>query len=286
MEFPVVVIGLEYAIGIPSIFFIGMVIFMFLYVNVKMNAPEAFIFAKARKKGLPVLCRTDIGSDYSKYILGKKKKEGDIAFDDDEHPGLLVDPSLTSDTDSMRFERGLDIYYYASTQWMPLTTINALGFKTLARVADARYKELTFLPKQELAEFMMTNDTDLYEDCNTAIRKYHPTLVDWESGKTMVDSNGTPISMTAQELRDSLTALREELKTTQIDTGFYSFSAAFQMNPVSHLSQDLEQLKMLIELMLREEYDRIMKLMPYVIMFCMVAGIIAVVIYVISLTVK
>jgi len=285
LEFPVIMIGIQYMIGIPAILTVGLIILLKLYVDIKRNAPEALIFAKARKKRLPVLCRTDVGSSYSQFILGKKQKDGDIAFDDGELPGLLVDPSLLGDSDAMRFGRGLDIYYYASTQWMPLTAINALGLKTVARVADQRYKELSFLPKQELAEFLMTKDDDILADCNTCIRRYNPEAVDWETGNKVNDEYGNSIKMTPEELRDSITALREELKRTPIDTGFYSFAAAFLMNPVSHLAQDLEQLKMLIELMIRAEYDKIMKLMPYVIMFCMVVGVVGLVIYIISLTV-
>lgn len=282
IEFPVIMIGIQYVIGIPAVLTIGLIILLKLYVDIKRNAPEALVFAKARKKGLPVLCRTDIGSNYSQFLLGKKQKEGDIAFDDGDLPGLLVDPSLLGDSDAMRFGRGLDIYFYASTQWMPMTNINALGLKTMATVVNTRYKELTFLPKQEVAEFMMTKDSDIYEDCITCIRRYNPEALDWETGNKVIDQYGNSIKMTPDELRDSITSLREELKKTPIETGFYSFAAAFLMNPVSHLAQDLEQLKMLIEMMVRAEYDKIMKLMPYVIMFCMVIGAVGVVIYIIG----
>jgi hypothetical protein len=283
MDFPDIVFPLYYLLGIAGYAAVITFGFIIYFTDIKRYCPEAKVFVKARRKGFPVLCRTDIGSGDSAFLLGKKKNpDKDIAFSDDNLPGLMVDPSLLGETDAMHFVRGLNIFYYGSTQWMPLTTITALGFKTIKRVVSERYKDLSFLPMQEVTELLNTKSADLLVDCDTVIGRYSPNLVDSKTGEVVNDSRGNPILMTGGYLAEAITDLREELKITPIDTGLYAFQTAFIMNPISHLSQDLEQLKMLIELMLRAEYEKMLKMMPYVIMAMMLMGMVAIVIYILG----
>lgn len=283
MDLPVIVIPLYYVLALAGGLAVVTFGFIIYFTDIRRYCPEAKVFVKARRKGLPVLCRTDIGSGDSAFLLGKKKNpEKDIAFSDDNLPGLMVDPSLLGETDAMHFVRGLNIFYYGSTQWMPLTTITALGFKTIKRVVSERYKDLSFLPMQEVTELLNTKSADLQEDCNTVIRRYSPTQVDPKTGEQIYDERDNPALVTGAYLAEAITDLREELKVTPIDTGLYAFQTAFVMNPISHLSQDLEQLKMLIELMLRAEYEKLIKLMPYVIMAMMLMGMVIIGIYVLG----
>ena len=275
MDLPVIAIPLVYVLGLVGALVIVVFAFMLYYMDIRRYNPEGKVFIKARKKGLPVLCRADIGSGYGNFLLGKKDKADDIAFDDGDLPGLMVDASILGESDALHCQRGLDIYFYASTQWMPLTVINALGMKTVKRLAQERYKDLLFLPDQEIAELVYTKSQELEQDCDTVIKRYSPICVDPETGEPLL-SNGKTIPMTGRDLAAAIAEFREELKTTPMDTGFFAFQAAFLMNPISHLSQDLEQLRMLIELMLRAEYEKILKLLPYVIMGLMVMGAVTV----------
>jgi hypothetical protein len=269
MDNPTILIPLYYVLGLAGGFAISAMMGLLYWMDIKRYVPEAKIFKKARRKGLPVLDRQDIGSGYGRFLLGKKQKPDDIAFDDEDLPGLMVDASILGEADATHYERGLDIYHYASTQWMPLTTINALGFKTIKRLINEKYKDLSFLPDEEICELLSTKSQEQLEDCETVIKKYSPTLVDNKTGVALVDPTGNSVWMTGRDLSSAITELREESKITPIDTGIFSYKAAFIMNPVSHQSQDLEQLRMLIELMLRAEYEKILKLMPYVIMALM-----------------
>lgn len=271
MDLPVIAIPLVYVLGLVGALVIVVFAFMLYYMDIRRYNPEGKVFIKARKKGLPVLCRQDIGSGYAKVLLGKKDKPDDIAFDDGDLPGLMVDASILGESDAMHFERGLDMYFYASTQWMPLTTINALGMKTVKRLAQERYKDLLFLPDQEIAELVYTKSQELVPDCDTVVKRYSPICVDPETGNPIYE-NGKTVPMSGNDLAAAIAEFREELKQTPIDTGLFSFQAAFLMNPISHLSQDLEQLRMLIELMLRAEYEKITKWMQYILMGLIVIG--------------
>jgi hypothetical protein len=270
MALPSIPIPLEIIVMVPVVFIFIIMILLWYILQIRRYAMEAIIFMKGRKKDLPVLCRTDIGSGFSRFILGKKKKDGDIAFDDGELPGILVDPSLLSDTQAMRFGGGLDVYFYASKDWVPLTHINALGFKTARRVARSKSKngaaifpELQALTDQELMALLNTRQDELKDDCLLFIDKYKPI---------MVDEYGNEAVIRPDALADAIIELKEILSKTPLDLGFYSFMAAFVMNPISHLAQDLEQLKMLIEQLVAERYEKMFKLMQYAIIGIMVMG--------------
>ena len=271
-DLPTIVIPLYYLLGGVFVICI-MAIVMFLgWDDRRKYNPEGKVFIKARKKGLPVLDGIDIGSGYANFVLGVKQVSGDIAFKkDDDSEGLKVDPSLLGEAEAEHHVKGLDIYHYGSTQWMPLSAINALGFKTIRRLLGERYQDLSFLPPQEVAELLYTKSQDLLADCDTVILRYAPNLMDPETGEVYMN-NGQPVKMTGRQLASIITDFREELKVTKVDVGFFAYQEAFLMNPVSHLSQDLEQLKMLIEMMLRAEFAKLDKWMRYLIMFLMVIG--------------
>lgn len=284
MALPSIPIPLELIIMVPMVLILVIMILLWYIFQIRHYAIEAIIFMKGRKKDLPVLCRTDIGSGFSRFILGKKKNDGDIAFDDGELPGILVDPSLLSDTQAMRFGGGLDIYFYASKDWVPLTHINALGFKTAKRVARSTHKngkavfpELQALTDQELMALLNTRQDELKDDCLLFIDKYKPLMIGEDGRETIIRP---------EALADAIIELKEILSKTPLDLGFYSFMAAFVMNPISHLAQDLEQLKMLIEQLVAERYEKMMKMMQYVIMAMMLLGGISIAAIAMFLTMK
>ena len=82
MALPSIPIPLEFIVMVPMVLILVIMILLWYIFQIRHYAIEAIIFMKGRKKDLPVLCRTDIGSGFSRFILGKKKKDGDIAFDD------------------------------------------------------------------------------------------------------------------------------------------------------------------------------------------------------------
>jgi hypothetical protein len=257
----------EYILYLIPIFFVTTFLFAALYLQMRSGCPEAPIFSKARKKGLPVVCKVNPGSGEGDFFLGEKKGPYDIAFYDEGGTGYSVDPSIcgSGSQAAIQAPKGLSIYFFATNQWSALSVKNALGLKTLKNLVNRRFKELMFLDGATLAKFVIKNDSALEHDCTVYIRKYSPDLIDWESGETVRGENGRPLKMTPEELLNSVVALREEFKTTPLELGIFSYTAAFLDNPVTHMAQDLKTLESLIYQLVHDRDDAQVKIMMYAI---------------------
>jgi len=267
------VLPVEYlalGIGVPVIICLGVVMFL---MNLKLYAPEAFIFRKARLKNLPVLDLIDVGTGESRFIIGTKGDIDDIAFET-EHYGIQVDPSLVSgNCDPSRYTKGLKIFHYCTTRWLPITPQNVLAIQTVKRIRDEKYPDLLFLTDLELMSLLNAPRTDLKHDADRYIEKYKPVSVRAE-GQVSIDANG---------LIEQITTLQDELVQTPIDTGFFAYHHAFKDIPFAHASQDLEQLKLLIQRKVWKQFENKDKTWSYVLAVLAILGGVAVVIYVLSM---
>lgn len=247
-------------------------ILLMIVIDTRSNAPEAAIFKRARKKGLPVLDITDIGTGESRFLLGKKDGVDEIAFSTG-HYGIQVDPSLCSgNTDPSRYRNGLAIYHYCSTKWLPISPHNVLAIQTVKNLR-VKYPDLDFLTDLELMTLLNTPRSDLKHDSERFLEKYSPVAIE----------RGTPITLTPNTLISRVREFQDEITKTPVDTGFLAYHHAFSSIPFAHAAQDLEQLKLLIQRKTYAQFQDQIKMWNYVIMALALLGGIGVVIYVISM---
>ncbi|RPJ53954.1 MAG: hypothetical protein EHJ95_01205 [Methanobacteriota archaeon] len=169
------------ALPLEYIFLIGIgwlvAIFSVMYIfDIRKWAPEAMIFRTARKKGKPVLDITDIGTGDSGFYLGNKDKKGDIYFDLKEF-GDKLDPGMTTgDCSPSRYRKGLNIYHYSTTGWLPVGSSQALGFQKINEIArtNQKYQILDFLSTEDIHQLINTPRDELDHDVRIFINRYEP----------------------------------------------------------------------------------------------------------------
>lgn len=272
MALPQIPIGLEYIVLVPTLFIFVIIFLVWFITDLKKYGYEGFVFRKARKKDLPALQLEDIGTGYTELIVGEKDKKGSPMF---KHPKddsiILVDPTILSATKPAYWGNGLYMHHYASNQYQPLNTINALALNQVVKVQEQYYPELNFLKKRDLMAFAKMKQDNISQNVKVVIDAYRP---EWNDGT----------AVTEQEIVDSVISLQDRLKRTRTAADMpVVWDAAFAMNPVTHQAQDLGELKKLLELLIRKEMEKHFQMMTYVIMALMLLGGVAVVIYVISM---
>ena len=271
MDSPKIPIPILLVIIVICVVILSYVLIAFNYLDLRKYGKEAFIFAKARKKNIPVLHVVDIGSNRAKFELGTKKKNGDIEYDNDLN-GVQVDPSLTTGCASpTRYDRGLDIYTYSSIDWLPIVTSNALAYQTIQQWKQDR-PDYDFIPFQDFVELISTKSTHLEKDVNSFIRSKKPTYTYQQDGKTY------EAEYEIEDIVKLVTTAREEIQKLPIVPGFLTYSLAFESIPQAYSAQDVEQLKILIRKMIEQEWLRKINIMIYAIagLLIMVGGAVAV----------
>jgi hypothetical protein len=231
--------------------------------SLRLSAPEAFLFKKARRKDLEVLCVTDVGSGFSEYRLGEKENQRDIIFEGKDNSDIKVDPGILQRTDSMKFGKGLVIHYYASKDFAPQTYINALGFSTIRRVVRDTFPELSWATDELVGELIATKRDNLLEDLKVLITQYAPKYR---------DEQGNEIPFTADSLASVIEELQEILKTYPVDTGLYSFTAAYVMNPTAYLANHVDTMRNILEQLADLKWQKMMDMMKWVIPILAILG--------------
>jgi len=267
---PQIPIGLEYIIAVPTSMILVMVILLWYIMDLKRWGPEGFVFRKCRKKDLPALVTADIGSGKAEIYVGEKDKHGSPIFKLPDEKTNLVDPTYLHNTNPLYFGNGLNVHHYATSQYQPLTVVNALGLAQSRDFIRANYPEFDFLNDRDLMAFAKMKRDHIKQNVAVVLSKYRP---EWD--------DGTPVS--EEEIFNKVIEMQDALKNKVVKPGPILWDAAFAMNPVTHSSQDLGEIRTLLEMLIRQEYERREKLIQYVIMFCMVAGVVGIVIYIISM---
>jgi hypothetical protein len=272
MALPQIPIGLEYIVLIPTLFIFVIMFLVWFIMDLKKFGYEGFVFRKARKKDLPALQLEDIGTGYTELIVGQKDKKGSPIF---KHPKddsvILVDPTILTATKPAYWGNGLYMHHYASNQYQPLNTINALGLNQVVKVQEQYFPELNFLKKRDLMAFAKMKQDNIHQNVKVVIDAYRP---EWDNGD----------AVTEDEIVQAVIGLQDRLKHTKTAADMpVLWDAAFAMNPVTHQAQDLGELKKLMEMLIRKELEKWFNMWNYVIMAIALLGVVAVVIYVISM---
>jgi len=96
MALPQIPIGLEYVIAVPTILILIIIILVWYLLDLRRFGYEGFVFRKCRKKDLPCVRRTDIGTGMVEVLVGEKDKKGAPLFNDPKNDGHLIDPAQLS----------------------------------------------------------------------------------------------------------------------------------------------------------------------------------------------
>lgn len=271
MALPVLPLPLEWIIGGLTGFIIVIVILIWFLLDIKRFAPEAFVIRWARKHDKPALLREDIGTGLTKLIRGEKEAGGSPIFKDPDGQEIYIDPSYLHNTRPQNWGSGLMVYHYATSQYTPLTTVNILGLNKCVEIGRKYFPELDFIKDRDLMSFGKMRRDHLTHNVEVVLRRYKPKYDD-----------GTEVS--TKEIVDAVVEYQEMLKKVRIDMdAIPAADAAFAANPTTHQISDLGQIVQLIEQLIEAKWAKKFQLMTYVIMFCMVAGIVGIVIYVISM---
>lgn len=231
---------------------------VFYLISIRKFGKEGFLFAKARKKGLPVLCVVDVGSNQAKYELGTKKKKDDIEYDN-ELSGIQIDPSLTTGgVVPTRFEKGLNIYTFSTIDWLPITNSNALAYQTL-KTWKEDHKDFDFLTFQEFATLISTPKHHLTHDVRNFIASKKPTYQYTENGQLYEDD------MDEDHIIRLIDNARVAIAKLPIIPGFMTYNQAFEAIPQAYAAQDLELLKTLIRKQIEQEWLKKINVMMYAI---------------------
>lgn len=257
----------------------GLVVFLvilgliFYLLNIYKFGKEGFIFSKARRKGIPVLCVVDVGSNQAKYELGTKKKKDDIEYDNDLS-GVQVDPSLTTGgVVPTRFEKGLNIYTFSTIDWLPITNSNALAYQTLNKW-KTEHKNYDFLTFQEFTTLISTPKHHLSHDVRNFISTKKPTYQYTENGQLY------EAELDVDDMITLIDTARVEIAKLPIVPGFMTYNQAFEAIPQAYAAQDLELLKTLIRKQIEQEWLKKIHVMTYALaaLIVMIGGGITVVI--------
>lgn len=271
MALPVLPIPLEWIIGVITGFVIIIVILLWFLLDIRRFAPEAFVIRWGRKKDQPVLLREQIGTGLTELIRGEKEGNGNPIFKDPHGNEIYIDPSYLHNTRPQNWTGGLMVYHYATSQYTPLTTINALGLNKCVEIGRKHFPELDFLKNKDLMAFAKMRRDHLSHNIDVVLKR-HPAEY----------QDGTPVKR--EDVFNAVVEYQELLKRIKIDMdAIPAFDAAFEANPTTHQISDLGQIVQLIEQLIEAKWAKKFQLMTYVIMFCMVAGIVGIVIYVISM---
>lgn len=229
---------------------IGVCFFTYwLFIN--RFAPEGKIFAKARWKRIPVLFIHDTAGTVD-IVLGCKQKRDDIAFNTKRY-GIQLDPGFESSAPEDRTLDGLRMYHYSVSFPFPIGGRNARAIERIIDFVREGHKDLSFLSDLEVLTLLGTARDDLKHDCQIMVDKYQPStkLVASVGGDGGVDGAATDALVTCIE------HIQDEVSTIPIESNdFFSYTYAFKLIPSAMLSQDIHQLKLLIERKLREEITR------------------------------
>ncbi|HOS83061.1 MAG TPA: hypothetical protein PK445_10095 [Methanolinea sp.] len=267
MALPQIPIGLEYIIAVPTILILIIIILVWYLLDLRRFGYEGFVFRKCRKKDLPCVRRTDIGTGMVEVIVGEKDEKGSPLFKDPKNDGHLIDPAQLHNTQPENWGGGLYMFSYATSQLTPLSAVNVLGFMK-CREIGRKFPELSFLNDRDLMAFCKMKRGHLVHNARVMINRENPK---WETGEPL----------TVEEFVRAVLAFQDECKRQAIDVNVpTAYNAAHAMNPVTFMVNDLEQVVADLERLLRAEFQRYFDIMKWAFAFVMVIGAVGVVVFI------
>lgn len=253
---PVYILGVLVLISLAVTF-----IFVLFATDIKKYAPESIILKEARKKHLPILMIHD-AAGRCEFTLGKKGKKGDITYKTDAY-GIYIDQRIQGMPPEDRLKDGVPIYHYATNFSFPISGKNARSLETIIAHVRKNYPQLAQINDLEIIELLGTDADELVHDCSNICKEYDlktsdftvdpEFLFDATSAQTEQEKDRLILYAMANEMSRLIHIIQDETSVLPAKTEYFSYTHAFKLIPSAFLSQDVHQLKMLLERMVRKE---------------------------------
>lgn len=200
------------------------------YRDLNWFAPEWKIFKQARLQDKPVLNVVDIGSMMGRFIVGEKKDDGQLHFEDETY-GLTIDPAiLNGEATPTKYTGGLKIFNRSSTSFLPQTDREAAASETFIS-ERRRFPGLDIFSDKELSVLVAKPRKDLKADLKPYVERYYSEMSEGE--RTVRET----------ELTADITTFQEHLANTPIKTGWYCWQTLYKLSPIAYSAQNLKQMK-------------------------------------------
>ena len=210
-------IKLEYIAAIVFVGLVGWYLLVDYFLRIRKFAPEAPVFARCRKNGLPVL--EIMGGGKVSWIAGEKKNRGDLSFKDTTY-GIAIDPRVIGRDVPLIAKGGMQVTHYSTKFPFSVTEKSTRSLISIMDHVRANHTELDFLIDVDIITLLGTPRSDLEHDCKNYIDEQDP-------------------EMDVDTLVGIIETIQDETSTLPPKTGFFSFAEGVQLNPSVFLSQDV-----------------------------------------------
>jgi hypothetical protein len=234
-------ISLDYILigGIVAV--LGWAAFILYWTDIKKWVPEATIFKKCRRKGLPIL--EVISGGRIGWVAGEKTLKGDLNFKDRTY-GLFVDPRILGNVPALVTKGALQVLHFATKFPFPVTPGSSSALVEIRNHAREKHPDLSFLDDLMLLQLVATDRADLEYNTQRVVSRVD-TLMD-------VDAVVSEIIM-----------VQEEMSHVHCNDGLIPFEAGIQLNPSVFLSQEVASMinivRAQVEMARNQKMDDVLK---------------------------
>lgn len=206
-----------YIIAIALVGVIGWIIYIDYSFRIKKFAPEAPVFAKCRKNGLPVI--EVMGGGRVSWIAGEKRNRGDLSFKDTTY-GIAIDQRILGRDTPLVARGGMQVTHYSTKFPFSVTEKSTRSLIAIIDHVRENHPALNFLIDVDVITLLGTPRSDLEHDCRNYIDAQDP-------------------EMDVDTLVGTIETIQDETAILPPKTGFFSFAEGIQLNPSVFLTQDV-----------------------------------------------
>jgi len=210
-------ISLDYILIIGIVALLGWAVFIMYWTDIRKWVPEASVFKKCRKKGLPIL--EVISGGRIGWVAGEKVQKGNLDFKDRTY-GLFVDPRILGNVPALVTKGALQVLHFATKFPFPVTPGSSSALVEIRNYARENHPELSFLDDLMLMQLVATDRADLDYNTQKVVSR-----VD-----AMIDTGAVVLS---------IIQIQEATSQIQCNDGIIPFEAGIQLNPSVFLSQEV-----------------------------------------------
>jgi hypothetical protein len=234
-------ISLDYILIGGVVAVLGWAAFILYWTDIKKWNPEANVFRKCRKKGLPIL--EVISGGRVGWVPGEKVLKGSLDFKDRTY-GLFVDPRILGNVPALVTKGALQVLHFATKFPVPVTPGSSSALVEIRNYARKNHPDLSFLDDLMLLQLIATDRADLEYNTQRVVSRVD-TLMD-------TDAVAAEIIM-----------IQEATSQIQCNDGIIPFEAGIQLNPSVFLSQEVASMinivRAQVEMMNSKKMDDITK---------------------------
>lgn len=245
---------------LPTIYIVlmavGLVVLVLALVGVVLVvgrlAPEAWVRARCRLGGHPIVRIMDRTGRVKEYV-GTKKKKDDIMFKDKGY-GIRIDPRIMNLTPSERTVDGVPIYNYSTDKPYPLGGDNVRAMNRVLGYLHKEHPVLYHIPDIILMELMREQDTNiLMHDCKRAVGDYlqDADSLPIDAQRAIEESEISVDELSAEMLHSIIKDAQERLGEQPLHDGEdrqFIYQTAFENTPWAALAQNMRELQHIFEM--------------------------------------